>query len=250
MKKLVFSLLVLVLMTSFSSAEKKILKISTDPWPPWIIGQDKQEPEGGFAFKVVQELAKRLGVQTETTIYPFARALDNAYKGKADMILMVSKTPEREEKLIYTDMIIDDPYLMFYDASRMGDFMWEGFEAFKDFKIGVVRAFNYGDGWNEAVNRYQIKTDEVTNDETNLKKLYAARVDFAIIGKTNAQYMINNNDKWKGRIKFCPKAVRMTSFAFAVSKKSPFAEQMPQINKIISDMRTDGTIEKILNEKP
>lgn len=249
MKKMLFSLLAVLLMSSLSGAGEKKLTISTDPWPPWIIGQEGQAPEGGIGFKVALELGKRLGVETDAMISPFARALNRVYKGKADMILMISKNAEREEKLIFTDMIIDQPYLFFYDSGKMGDFAWSSLEDIKDFKVGVVRSFNYGNEWNEAVSKYNIKTDIVTNDETNLKKLFAGRVDFAILQKANALYLIKNNDQYSGRLKFSPKAISMTSFGFALSKQSSFANKIAEFNKIISEMRMDGTIEQIINEE-
>lgn len=249
MKRMIIILLLLVSCFLFSSAVDKVIKIATDPWPPWIIGEEESAPTGGIAVKVVEELVKRLGYNAEVMVFPFARALNNVYTGDYDMILMVSKSPEREEKLVFTDMIMDSPYLIFFDADRMADFSWNKFRDLKPYKIGIVKEFNYGNDWNKAVKRYRLKVEAVKNDSLNLKKLLAGRVDCILMQKENALYLIKNNSEYKGRIKFNSKPIKISSFGFAVSKKSFLAPMISQINAEIDKMRKDGTIKNIMKQE-
>lgn len=247
MKKLI---VLLVLLFAFSQAAwaEEVIKVTADPWPPWIMGKEGKEPEGGIAFKTINEIAGRLGFKTAITVYPFARALKNVVSGEADMILMVSKNPEREETLIFTEKIFDSPYLIFFDSARISDFSWKTYEDLKPFKVGVVRSYNYGAAWSEGVKKYDISIDVVTDDATNLKKLIRGRIDCALLQKENARYMIHNNPEYFNRIKFNVKPVSNTPFYFAVSKKSSMAEMVPLINREILRMRRDGTIDKIIDE--
>lgn len=249
MKKIILSVLVLICLPLFVGAEEMVLRVSSDPWPPWIISEAGQKTRG-IAVKTVEEIADRMGFKVEIEVFPFARALHNIMSGKNhDMMLMLSKTPEREAELLFTDPIFYDPYLFFFDSKRVNDFAWQNLEDVKPFNVGVVRGFNYGEKWRMAVEKYNIKTDKVVDDTINLKKLIHGRIDCALLAKTNAYFLIRNNPKFNGRIKFNTKAVSINTYGFAVSRNSSFASMMPGINETISKLREDGTIDRIMDEE-
>ena len=56
-------------------ADKKLVRIAGDPYPPWTEGEAGTIAQNGIAVEIAQELFKRLNLKTIIVVYPFERGM-------------------------------------------------------------------------------------------------------------------------------------------------------------------------------
>ena len=161
---------------------------------------------------------------------------------------MLTKTPEREKYMVFSEGILRDPYCLYYSMERFHSFEWNNWEDLKNYTIGVVNGFNYGKKFEDAVRKYNIKTEAVPKDIMNVEKLVKGRLDLIILNKRNASSIMLQNSEFKEKINASEKIIYESHYKFAFSKKSAFVSRIPEINEIIREIRMDGTLERILKE--
>jgi len=62
--------------------------------------------------------------------------------------------------------------------------------------------------------------------------------------------LIRSHPEWKGKLKFTPKFSSQHAYRIGISRKSPVVGLIPEINRLILEMKTDGTIDQILSLDP
>ncbi|MDH5189178.1 MAG: transporter substrate-binding domain-containing protein [Rhodospirillaceae bacterium] len=226
-------------------AEETVVKVSSDPWEPWVMGTEGEVASGGIAVDLVTEIFRRIGVKSETVIYPYERCMIQMKTGERDVLLMVKKTPEREEFMLFSDVAATDPQLLYYSTERMDGFEWNEFADLKPYTVGGVQAFNYGD-LTQATNAGQVKMELTANDSQNIKKLFAGRIDLIVLNRSTANNYIQQHPEAKGKLKATAKIISNAEFHFGLSKKGSATGYLSQINATISDMKKDGSLNKIL----
>jgi polar amino acid transport system substrate-binding protein len=239
-------LLFLLLSITLRAATVKVL---VEHWPPWEIAYDENRTkvEGGLAVELTQELLNRLNLQMELETVPWKRALSNLEKGYADLIPFIAKSPEREQYILFSEPVYEDPIILVYSSDKFDDFSWNNLDDLDNRVVGTVRGYTYGEAWNSKVNSQTIITDESVSDLVCLKKLLAGRTDFALQFYSvlmNLKDEISDYDK----IKYSLKPLRKNVLRFGVSKKSFLASQLNEINEELRKMKEDGTLRKILQE--
>ena len=226
-------------------ADDGAIKVSSDPWEPWVLGTEGNVASGGMAVEYINEIFNRIGVKSETIIYPYERCLAQMKSGERDMILMAKKTPEREQYMVYSDVAATDPQLLYFSTEHMNDLEWNEWKDLKQYTIGGVQGFNYGDLEN-AVKEFGIKTEFTATDNQNIKKLLSGRIDAVILSRSTANYYMEQNPETKGKLKAAKRVIADAEYYFALSKKGNAAKYVSQINEKIREMKNDGTADKIL----
>ncbi|MCG7586290.1 transporter substrate-binding domain-containing protein, partial [Photobacterium sp. OFAV2-7] len=116
-------LLFLTCNSSLSLAKEQTIRVAGDPYPPWTEGKQGAEATGGIAVAIVNELFERLNKHTLVNVYPFQRGLERIRHGEEDVILMVSRSQEREQYMLFTDSIRYTSHGFFYSA-ELNNFDW------------------------------------------------------------------------------------------------------------------------------
>lgn len=240
-----FMVAILFLGASPLYAQTQMIKVSTDPWEPWVVGNEGEAPSGGIAIEITRELFKRLNLDIEITIYPYQRCLHQMKTGERDLLLMAKKTEEREKYMLFSDVVATDPQLIYYSTERMAGFEWEAWEDLTEYTVGIVQGFNYGE-FATAAEKHQIATELVENDTQNTRKLLAGRVDLIILSQSTANYYFEQNPEHRGKFKAASKPVAEDEFHFALSKKGKGSPHLPGINTTLQEMKADGTLSKLL----
>lgn len=239
------ALIVVLIFPVLVVGEPGHIQITCDPWTPWMEGRQGETPTGGVFIQITEAVFSRLKVDYDITIFPFKRCLRQMKTGERDIMLMVSKTPERETFMAFSDVVLCDPYYLYYSSRRISSFEWEEWEDLKNLRIGVVSGFNYGKEFKAAVHAYQITLDGVTSDLQNIKKLVAGRFDFVILNKTNADAILRQYPEFKRDIKSSGKMLHEAQYMFGFSKESSSVSFIPEINDAIMGLKNDGTMEMI-----
>lgn len=248
-KMSMIQMLVVVFLLAFAvlcTADVKKVSLSEDPWPPYTLGKTGQVPTGGIAVEFCNEIFGRLNIELDLKLFPWKRCLKQMEKGQRDGLMLLTKNSDREKFMVFTDSIMTDRDLVWYRADAAKPFAWTTFADWKGYKIGKSRGFNYGDGFNKAEKEFKFKTDVANTDLMNFKKMLKGRIDIFMCNETAANDIFKQNPDLAGKFKSADKPLKEVVFYMSFSKKSPVVAIVPKINKVIADMKSDGTINKIL----
>lgn len=226
-------------------ADSHVIKVSSDPWEPWVLGSEGKQATGGLAVEVTRELFKRLNLDIEINIYPYERCIRQMKTGERDVLLMVKKTEEREKYMLFSDVALMESQSIYYSSERMDGFEWQTWQDLNKYTVGGVRGSNYGD-FDTAAKKHGISTELVSTENQNIKKLLAGRVDLIILNQSTANYYMSQNPESRGKLKAAEKSISESKFHFALSKNGKATAHFSGINMALRDMKADGTLDKLL----
>src|SRR3989344_8294618 len=114
-----WSLLLIALLCQLVLADERVpLRVMTDLWPPFRM-EDAQGNLPGLDIDVLNEIGRRSGLSFDIQRAPWARGLADLQQGRADLMIGLAKTPEREQYIEY----LSSPYYAcaprFYTAASI-----------------------------------------------------------------------------------------------------------------------------------
>lgn len=237
-------LILLIICSSIDAfAEERLVKVAGDPYPPWTEGEAGSTTTKGIAVKIVEELFRRLNMKTRFVIYPFQRALERIENGEEDVILMVSKTQEREAFISFTPPIRNSRWVFFHLKEK--DFEWTQWEDLKAYRIGYVTGNNVGKEFPAAAEKYNFYIEEVKADIFNVRKLLLGRIDIALTDLEVMQRIIEVNPEFQHKLEWHDRPVFESFYHLGISKKSFLAPMFLKINEVLEQMKGDGTFQDI-----
>ncbi len=245
-KRVLLLCLVIVLSNSVFAAD---IRIPVEHWPPWEIAEDqeRQVVSKGVAVELAREIFRRYGKGIQLQTVPWKRALFQMEHGLADLLPMVTQSESRQEYMVFTQPIFTDPIIFAYKPSHIGQFKWKEWEDLRQYVIGTVHGYEYGTNWSSVVSKYGLRTEPSNKDSFNLKKLMAGRYDLTLQYHSVAIEILKTFPQDHGVI-LDSKPISKRDFCFAISKKSPLANDIKLIDQIITDMKADGSYEEIMGE--
>ena len=243
------SLLCLTIVLNGSVLASDVL-MPVEHWPPWEIAEDpeRQVVTKGVAVTLAREIFKRFGKDIQLQTMPWKRALFQMKHGLSDIIPMISHSEERQEYMEFTQSIFSDPIVFAYKPGAMGEFEWADWEDLQQYMIGIVHEYEYGKNWDEAVTKYNLRTEPANKDLYNLKKLMAGRYDLTLQFRSVAKEILKSFPDDHG-ILLDTKPISQRDFYFAISKKSPLVKDIQILDQIISDMKADGSYARIMKNE-
>ncbi len=166
-----------------SAFAEKTLHVITDPWPPYIIDENRQQ--AGFEYQVMQEVLQQLGYSMSYQSYPWRRAIVMMKTQQADAILGIFKSDEREAYLWFPDTaFVETAYVFFVRNDQPFNYM--GLKSLTGKRIGIIRGYYYTDEFDTATN---FEKDPVPSLKQNLKKLVSGRIDLVIDNRDVGLYV-------------------------------------------------------------
>ncbi|MBF0412653.1 MAG: transporter substrate-binding domain-containing protein [Desulfamplus sp.] len=196
MKRIILTVLIVLLSLSICVAEEKKLNIVTDDWPPYEFkaGEAGNEYITGFSTEVIIAVLKKMNVGINERIkqHPWARGEKMVIDGSADMLYTAADNPERAKLTHYpTESLMESSWSFFIRAEDAGKLKYNSFEDLKGQKIGVVRGYSYTpELWQfmKAENNFE----EVASDDFNVKKLVGKRFNYIIMDYGNGKSLLKN----------------------------------------------------------
>ncbi len=148
------------------------LQIITEEYPP-ISFTNKAGEVDGLAVEVVKEIMRRLGINQEIRVLPWARAYKEAIEGPNFVLFSVGRTRQRESLFNWVGSIFDMKS-SFYAKKGSGIKISTLNNARKLVSIGTYR-----DSYDEQFLRGKgfKNLDSVNNNVLNMKKLMAGRLE-------------------------------------------------------------------------
>jgi polar amino acid transport system substrate-binding protein len=232
----IFSLLLLLALRTETAHAVETLKLTAQPIPFFI-----ESEERGTFIDLTKEIAKKLGIQITVEVYPTVRAIDLFKKGRSMGFLPGSHPKLEKHSYFETEPI-------FYKKTYIYSKAPESFSSLKDLahkRVGVTIGYTYPP---ELAIVKGVEIQEAANDEGNLRKLHAGRID-AFLGE---EVSVNDGIASLGftEIGYKKEKYLTKEPIFYAFQKSPEGERwFKKFNETIHLMKKNGALDKIVLKK-
>ncbi len=227
----------------------KTVSLATLEWPPYI-GTEMRD--NGYVYQVVKRAFEKAGYEVSINYYPWARALSMASSGNVDALFPEYYDESRLDEFDFSAPFPGGP-VGFYKR-RKDDIKFsvdprehphEALQSLTKFSFGIVRGYINTKAFDEAA--YLLK-DSVSDDELNLKKLFAKRIDLIFIDKYVASYLITEKYPWMAdSLEFMEPALEEKRLYLAFSKKAEAsARKRADFDKALEEMSASGELQNII----
>lgn len=216
------------------------------PFPPYTIGELGEEPSGGIAVEIAEAVFSRLGVELRIQLTPWRRALKSVQTGRADGILLLMRSEEREQYVAFSDLVYEGREVFVFNRLVHPAFQWQTFADVQAYTLGLVEGYTYGEAFLAAVDELGIQVAYADSTEQNLAKLAAGRVDLVVEDERVVDCLLERNPRWQTTLESAEKPVTVYPYFMGISLASPLVELLPDINGALHGMREDGTMDAIL----
>ncbi len=207
-------------------------------WPPYT----SERLEGyGFMSKIASAVAREMGMTADFSFQPWLRCEDKIRRGEAFATFPYTITRGRKREFAFAVPVMPTRHLFFYNNRIMKDEPpFDSLNDLKSFKIGGVR----GNFYTESFGRAGLITEYVPEDEQNVMKLHAGRIDLAIMDSVLGWTLIRKlyPDQVE-QFSTLSRPLRVGEMSFMISRAYPGAEQLRlHMNKALLRMAERGEI--------
>jgi polar amino acid transport system substrate-binding protein len=199
----------------------------------------------GLAPSVVKNLFGQLGYEVEVVVLGnWKRCLLDAAEGRVDVVLAYS-TAQREQSMVFSTVpVLREEVALF--INRQHPVKFERLEDLANYRGGLLFGESYGVDFDRLVAQHQ-NIEWVSDSRQNFGKLMRGRIDFITSERRTGQLYVENLSGAQHIIAL-PKALSVDYLRVAVSRKSPLAKRMPEIDAQLKRMVDSGEVERLLNE--
>lgn len=212
-------------------------------WAPFTPNKTGLATEG-LSYDLMREIFSRLDLEVEIELFPQKRMIELIKKGDKDGATVISKNAQRLKFIDYTDSIFQKKGLLYFLEENDHLVDWQSYEELKGLKIGVVAGHNYGDKFNKAVKKFALDIYPVTHIDQNFEKLIHGRIDLLLCIEATANHYLSF-PKYKDKIIASSKGYYEKGYYIGFSKLSNARHLIPRVNKVIREMKKDGSLKKI-----
>jgi len=243
----IFFLIIFLILSIFAKDIKPFHWIDGDDYPPFIYLDRKNRPAGIF-YEIMKEAFKRLNIPLKIDLYPWSRAQKFVKLGYGDgMVTVYTKKRALFTKASIPIVIVPELIITNKNNPKLNQILQ--IHTLKDLKPFVI-AETIGSGWTKNV----LKNNNIiwVPDLHNIFYLLLKnRADVYIGNYYFVCYFlkkeIEKNSVYK-QIIINPNPVAKITFRLLIQNKSPYISIIDKFNKIIEEMKKDGTIKSIIKK--
>lgn len=181
MRYLSFYILFCAIIATAPQAETRTLRLSAAQATPYF---DPDVPHGGTAMQFIRRMIEHIGAEVEVAFVPRKRALEEARNGSFQLSAAWPLRTSTFGDFIYVGPVVQERQVFFVrNDSPLQD--WSAFDDLRGLRIGIVSGFTYTQDLMSLATLGSLDLHEAPSDLTNLRKLYAGRIDvFAVTDVT------------------------------------------------------------------
>jgi polar amino acid transport system substrate-binding protein len=227
MKKILLAMS-LILSTSLSFAEDKIIHITSLDWPPYASESLDQQ---GASVAVAKAAFEAMGYELKVDFYPWSRAIalakdsSSRYSGYFPEYF----SDDTAKDFIYSDAMGSGP--LGFAERKDKSISWSTLADLKPYRIGIVQDYINTTEFDAMIADKSLKSSMTTSDDKNLQKLMGGRVDLAVVDKNVMNYLFKTNPnlaKKTGEAQFNSTLLEDKKL-FICFKKGPQGEKIAKI---------------------
>lgn len=177
--------MVAAVLASATAVRADEVKLTTLEWPPY----SGSLADNGFSAVVVREAFKAMGHTVSIEVLPWQRAVKNA-RDEPDVAGYFPEYPAELDGFALSDPIGESPLGLIVPADKpVADISPAGLSRLK---LGVVNGYVNAKPVAEALSTGALRVEGVVDDETNIKKVAAERIDAAEIDRYVFSYLMRS----------------------------------------------------------
>jgi len=206
------------------------VRLCEDPWPPYILGEMGGTATGGTVVERLEQIFSALGEKLIIELRPWLRCLEMAKRGQFDGIPLLKKTPEREEFLDYSDVLMETRISLWHLPSRFPKGLeWNSIEDLTSYKYALLRGYSAGPEFDAADKEGRLNVGRVNTLDLTIKLLVNKRIDLIPLNKEVAEEY--NATKYEGeKLVAVKKPLHSNRLYLGFSKSSDAKHLLPAIN--------------------
>jgi polar amino acid transport system substrate-binding protein len=246
MKTLYFAavFLTFILLIPYHASANSI-RVPAFHFPPWIIVQGAEV--SGINIQILEKFSEQLSLDIVYVPSPFKRSLQHMETGYTDLATSLLKRPEREVYMYFIEPAYKTKSTKAFYVKKGNANRIKEHKDLYNLKIGVERGTKYFDLFDNDRNITKVA---ITSGPDQLHLLLLGnRIDTFIETASSMDYRLNVEPGLNEKIE---KALYSYNYEIpvfmAVSKKSSYANQIPQFNKVMKEMVEQGIVEKIIKD--
>lgn len=244
MKWLILHCILFLLITGTAMAEP--VKMCTDPWPPYSIGEFNQEATG-LAQEMLAKIFEKVDREFVVHILPWARCLEFVKSGTYDAINHAAYKESRTEHFVFPEMAFTNSSSVWYNPEKIPNFDWNEFEDLNKYTYDLVRDYAPPKKVADMIKSGQQPVAYSTNFEVMVRKLVHQRTDFTLSNEIVMYHHLKMNNL-SGRLVAHPKPFMITPYHLAVfGKTSKNIDLLPKINQAIIELKEQGYFKKMVD---
>ena len=209
--------------------------------PPFVTGEGK-----GLSYDMAEYLGKKTGNKYQVKLMPRGRVNEavQAADFKDAVIWVFPPWFKDKDKTTYlwSDALFADENIIVSTLAKKVDYTSP--DSLKGMSFGGVLGHNYV-GIDDLVATKAIERSDVPNEEANLKKVAAGRVDATLLPRSSATYLFSELSL-DGKVYVSKNPQSSYTRHILVSKKNP--ELQKQLNTAIADMKKDSAWQEVLKK--
>jgi polar amino acid transport system substrate-binding protein len=189
MKKILLAM-ALILSTSLSFADDKIIHITSLDWPPYASESLDQQ---GASVAVAKAAFEVMGYELKVDFYPWSRAIALAKDSSSQYSGYFPEyfSDDTAKDFIYSDAMGSGP--LGFAERKDKSISWSTLADLKPYRIGIVQDYINTTEFDAMIAEKSLKSSMTTSDDKNLQKLMGGRVDLAVVDKNVMNYLFKTN---------------------------------------------------------
>jgi len=211
----------------------KEVSFATLEWPPYIGSKLKNN---GIIGEILVKAFKSQGHKVSFTFLPWTRAIHESKKGKLDGYMPIYESKQRRNESFLSHAIVTGPLVLMKLKDHNKNYKTQ--RDLIHYSLGLVRGYK---NTKEIDENNLINKSYSGNDLSNLKKLLKGRVDFIVIDKYVAGYLIKTHlNRFKNKFEVISPALEHKELMAAFPKESIYSKNLNSIlNKGLSEIKNE-----------
>lgn len=229
----------LAVVSGVSAANAQTLKIATGEWIPFTSAS--MAHFGEFTERVTIVL-NEMGAEPDYLFYPWGRCFDSVEKSRVWAAFPYSYTPERAQKVWFSDMLSCSKTVFFYYDKKgtTQRYHFERIEDLKPYRIGGVIGYFY----EELFRRAGLRIDYVNKEINAMEKLKMGRIDLVPVNERVGWSLIRKHFPGEvNKFKTIANPLNVSPLRLIVSKDYPGSKELlERFNEAVQQCIQKGLI--------
>jgi len=246
--QLLFVLLFFCLAASAAPVKPTTVTLSSDPWPPYILGREGGAATHGIAVDILKYIFKKMNVELKLKLYPWARSIHVVKQGQHDGHILLTRSVQRSEYLVFSEPLFKMRALLWTRKKQDERISWQSFADLAPYSIALTHMYHYGEPFLAAIEQHQLRVVKASSDELNFKLLQGGRIDAFVCVETVARALFEQNKNFENRFVAADKPISEMSLMMSLRKNSAASMLMPEINRQIKILKNSGEFSQMINK--
>lgn len=248
MKKIILTVLLTFIFTSQVTA-KQNLAVGWELWYPYQY-HNKNRELVGLDFDIFNAVVNHAGLSVTYTELPWKRHVHYIKTGQMDVAMGSSFTSKREEFAFFSLPYRKEQVNLFVRNQDLKEIKLSSLSEIigSRFMIGIESGYYYGEEFQSLIQnpKFQDHISEVIDLEENIKLLINGHLDGILVDPVTMAAFVKKY-RLEGQFSKHSLPIYQADIHLMFSKKTFTPQLVERINKSIIALKTEGEIEKIIN---